>query len=70
MKTEETNLEVQQEQLDIPVVITSTDNKRILKIEMPKVIWDADLSIFNRRPIARAWMESVEYVFNETLKLK
>ena len=34
-------------------------DKRI-HIEIPKVIWDADQSIFNFRPILKTWMESVQ----------
>ena len=34
--------------------------KKIIKIEVPKTIWDADRSVFNRRPIFKAWMDSIQ----------
>ena len=34
-------------------------NKRVIKVEVPKVIWDAEMSIFNFRPILSTWMESI-----------
>jgi hypothetical protein len=39
--------------------------RKIIKIEIPKVIWDAEMSIFNFRPIFRTWMESVQDVVNK-----
>jgi len=42
------------------------ENRRIIKVEVPKEIWDAHMSIFNfRKDILGAWMESVRKVINE-----
>ena len=41
-------------------------DRKIIKIEIPKVIWDAEMSIFNFRPIFRTWMESVQDAVNKT----
>lgn len=44
-------------------------NKRIIKVEIPKEIWDADMSIWNvlfvRRDIMGAWMKSIQDVVNQ-----
>lgn len=41
-------------------------NRRIIKVEVPKEIWDAHMSVFNwRKDILGAWMESVRKVVNE-----
>lgn len=44
-------------------------NKRIIKVEVPKEIWDADMSIWNvlfgRRDIMGAWMNSIKNVINQ-----
>jgi len=44
-------------------------NKRIIKVEVPKEIWDADMSfwnvLFGRRDIVGAWMKSVLNVINQ-----
>jgi hypothetical protein len=42
------------------------ENRKIIKIEIPKVIWDAEMSIFNFRPIFKTWMESVQDAVNKT----
>ena len=43
--------------------------KRIIKVEVPKEIWDADISIWNvlfgRRDIMGAWMKSIVSVVNQ-----
>lgn len=39
--------------------------RKIIKVQIPKVIWDADMSIFNRRPILEAWMKSIVDVVNQ-----
>jgi hypothetical protein len=39
--------------------------RKIIKVEVPKVIWDADMSIFNRRPILETWMKSIQDVVNQ-----
>ena len=45
------------------------ENRRIIKVEVPKEIWDADMSIWNvlfgRREIMRAWMKSIQDVVNQ-----
>jgi len=41
-------------------------DRKIIKIEIPKVIWDAEMSIFNFRPILKTWMESVQEAVNKT----
>lgn len=43
--------------------------KKVIKIEIPKVIWDSDLSIFNFRPIFRTWMGSIQDAINTTNKI-
>lgn len=40
--------------------------RKIIKIEIPKVIWDAEMSIFNFRPIFKTWMESIQEAVNKT----
>lgn len=43
-------------------------NKRIIKVEVPKEIWDADMSICNilfGRDIMGAWMKSIKNVINQ-----
>jgi hypothetical protein len=46
--------------------------RRIIKVEVPKEIWDADMSIWNilfgRRDIVGAWMKSIVQVVNQTNK--
>jgi len=43
--------------------------RRIIKVPIPKEIWDADMSIWNvlfgRRYIMRAWMNSIKDVINQ-----
>lgn len=44
-------------------------NKRIIKVQVPKEIWDADMSLcnilFGRRDIMGAWMKSIKNVINQ-----
>ena len=40
-------------------------DRKVIKVEVPKVIWDAEMSIFNYRPILQTWMESVKEVVNK-----
>jgi len=43
-------------------------NKRIIKVEVPKEIWDADMSICNilfGRDIMGAWMRSIQDVIQQ-----
>jgi hypothetical protein len=48
------------------------ENRRIIKVEVPKEIWDADMSIcnvlFGRRDIMGAWMKSIQDVVNQIKK--
>ncbi len=45
--------------------------KKIIKIEVPKELWDADMSIWNwRRDILGAWMKSIVEVVNQIEDLK
>jgi hypothetical protein len=44
-------------------------DRKIIKIEIPKVIWDAEMSIFNFRPILKTWMESVQEAVNTTSEM-
>ena len=44
-------------------------DRKIIKIEIPKVIWDAEMSIFNFRPIFKTWMESVRETVNKTSEM-
>jgi hypothetical protein len=41
-------------------------NRKIIKIEVPKVILDAEMSIFNFRPIFKTWLNSVQDAVNKT----
>jgi hypothetical protein len=45
------------------------ENKRIIKVPVPKEIWDADMSIWNvlfgRRDIMGAWMNSIKDVIKQ-----
>jgi hypothetical protein len=45
------------------------ENRKIIKVEVPKEIWDADMSfwnvLFGRRDIVGAWMKSVVDVINQ-----
>lgn len=41
-------------------------SKRIIKVEVPKEIWDASMSIWNwRRDIMGAWMKSISDVVKQ-----
>ena len=44
-------------------------NRRIIKVEVPKEIWDVDMSIWNvlfgRRDIMGAWMNSIKDVVKQ-----
>ena len=41
-------------------------NRRIIKVEVPKDIWDAHMSIWNwRRDILGSWMKSIKDVINQ-----
>ncbi len=44
-------------------------NKRIIKVEVPKEIWDVDMSIWNvlfmRKDIMGAWMKSIVEVVKQ-----
>lgn len=44
-------------------------NKRIIKVEVPKEIWDADMSTWNvlfmRKDIMGAWMKSIVEVVKQ-----
>ena len=44
-------------------------NRKIIKVEVPKEIWDADMSIWNvlfgGRDIMGAWMKSIVSVVNQ-----
>jgi hypothetical protein len=45
------------------------ENRRVIKVEVPKEILDADMSIWNilfgRRDIMGAWMKSIRDVINQ-----
>lgn len=44
-------------------------SKRIIKVEIPKEIWDAQMSIWNwNRDIIGAWMKSVQDVVKQMQK--
>jgi hypothetical protein len=46
-------------------------NKRIIKVEVSKEIWDAHMSIWNwRRDIMGAWMNSIKDVIKQMQKNK
>ena len=41
-------------------------NRRIIKVEVPKDIWDADISIWNwKRDIMGSWMKSIKDVIKQ-----
>jgi len=44
-------------------------SRKIIKVEVPKEIWDADMSIWNilfgRRDIMGAWMKSISDVVKQ-----
>ena len=42
--------------------------QRIIKVQIPKEIWDAHMSIFNFRDIVGAWMKSIDDVVNQMSK--
>ncbi|MEY3421255.1 MAG: hypothetical protein RIR48_1544 [Bacteroidota bacterium] len=42
--------------------------QRVIKVEIPKEIWDAHMSIFNFRDIIGAWMKSIDGVVNQMSK--
>ena len=44
----------------------SLKNRKVIKIEVPKVIWDAEMSIFNFRPIFETWLNSIQDAVNKT----
>jgi hypothetical protein len=39
--------------------------QRVIKVPVPKEIWDAHMSIFNFRDIVGAWMKSIDDVVNQ-----
>ena len=42
------------------------NNKRIIKVQVLKEIWDAHMSIWNwRRDIMGAWMKSIQEAVNQ-----
>ena len=42
------------------------NNRKIIKVEVPKEIWDAHMSIWNwRRDIFGAWMKSIREVVEQ-----
>lgn len=44
----------------------SVQGKKIIKVEVPKEIWDADMSIWNwNRDILGAWMRSIRDVIQQ-----
>lgn len=44
----------------------SVQGKKIIKVEVPKELWDADMSIWNwNRDILGAWMRSVRDVIQQ-----
>lgn len=41
-------------------------NKKIIKVDVPKELWDADMSIWNwNRDILGAWMNSVRQIIKQ-----
>tara|TARA_R110000868_G_C10870445_1_gene762245 strand:- start:1272 stop:1451 length:180 start_codon:yes stop_codon:yes gene_type:complete len=47
------------------------ENRRIIKVDVPKEIWDAHMSIFNyRKDILGAWMSSIRKVINKQINKK
>ena len=42
--------------------------QRVIKVEVPKEIWDAHMSIFNFRDIIGAWIKSIDDVVNQMSK--
>lgn len=47
----------------------SVQGRKIIKVEVPKEIWDADMSIWNilfgRRDIMGTWMRSIQDVIQQ-----
>ena len=47
----------------------NNEDRQVIKVEVPKEIWDADMSIWNvlfgRRDIMSAWMKSIVSVVNQ-----
>lgn len=44
----------------------SVQGKKIIKVEVPKELWDADMSIWNwNRDILGAWMRSIRDVIQQ-----
>lgn len=45
--------------------------KRVIKVEVPKEIWDAHMSIWNwKRDIIGAWMKSIQDVVEQVKNQK
>jgi hypothetical protein len=41
-------------------------DRKVIKVEVPKDIWDADMSIWNwRRDIMGSWMKSIKDVIKQ-----
>jgi hypothetical protein len=41
-------------------------DRKVIKVEVPKDIWDADMSIWNwRRDIMGSWMKSIKDVIEQ-----
>lgn len=55
--------------LTTKIKINNMNNRQVIKVEVPKEIWDADMSIWNvlfgRRDIMGAWMKSIVSVVNQ-----
>ena len=45
------------------------ENRKVIEIEVPKVIWDAQMSVFNTRPIFKTWADSVVDAINKTKEI-
>ena len=44
----------------------SVQGKKIIKVEVPKELWDADMSIWNwNRDILGAWMRSIRDIIQQ-----
>jgi hypothetical protein len=52
--------------------MSNMKNRKVIQVEVPKEIWDADMSIWNiffmRKDIMGAWMKSIVNVINKTSK--
>ena len=51
----------------IDYILNKMKNRKVIKVEVPKELWDADMSFWNivfmRKDIVGTWMESIRNIY-------